>query len=358
MTPSTEPTMKPPTVSSIVTRTCSQSGPRSVPSVNHRHKVAAISEGCDQKNLSITPMREPSSHPPRTTTATSTRPPSTLSCRRPACCRRDVARSGPDRSAGWLGALTGSSRAALLTLIAHQDLIAEVLPDLFVNLDEARLEANLRDVARPREVDLLGALPGAGARGDVSQHGLPGEVGVGLEDVADSLRDAGHRLAEDVDLALAWRLEARDEGQGGRFAASSRADHRAELARVHTHVQVVERRKDSAGRGEEPLGHPPKLDGGGHASTFDAYPTQLKACGRCGRFGRFGRRSPRAVRTTIGSPNLEDAASSRLPDPRLPGRDHPAVSVDRGCGRRVAGKPGAASPIRAALARDRRIGRQ
>src|SRR5438477_2941993 len=317
MTPSTEPTMKPPTVSSIVTRTCSQSGPRSVPSVNHRHKVAAISDGCDQKNLSITPMREPSSHPPRTTTATSTRPPSTLSCRRPACCRRNAARSGPDRSAGWLGALTGSSRAALLTLIAHQDLIAELLPHLFVNLDEARLEANLRDVARHRQVDLVGALHGAGsggddkhpvaqrdrllevvrdeddrrracrpqveqlvlhqrpgldieraeglvhqqdarrvdqalrkrdplahsagqliriavleacqadardpiagslprvavrsaviarARGDVSQHGLPGEDRVGLEDVADSIRDAGHRLAGDVDLSLAWRL--------------------------------------------------------------------------------------------------------------------------------------------------------
>src|SRR6266576_690154 len=166
MTPSTDPTRKPPTVSSIVTRTCSQSGPRSVPSVNHRHNVEAISEGCDQKNLSITPMRDPRSHPPRTTTATSTRPPSTLSRRRPACCRRAAARSGPDRSAGCVGALTRSSRAALLTLIAHEDLIAEVLPDLFVDSDEARLEANLRDVAGSGQVDLVRALDGAGPGGD------------------------------------------------------------------------------------------------------------------------------------------------------------------------------------------------
>src|SRR5438046_2898182 len=375
MTPNTEPTTKPPTVSSIVTRTCSHRGPRSVPSVNQRHNVAAMSEGCDQKNLSITVARAPSSQPPRITTATSTRPAMTLSCLRRASRRLRPARSGLVRTACSPNALTALSRAALLTLVAHEDLIAEVLPDLFVNLDKAGLKTDLGDVARTRQVDLVGALdrarssrddehavaerdrlfevmgheddrrgggrpqveqlvfhqrpclhiegaegfvheqdpgpvdqalsegdalahaarqlirvavleageantrdpvasplprvavgntPIARPRRHVLEHGLPGEDRVGLEHVTDALGDADNRLAEDLDLTLARRLQAGDESERGRLPASGGPDHGAELARLNLEVQVSQRGVNAARGREESLGDTAKLDGGGH----------------------------------------------------------------------------------------------
>src|ERR1700716_3279754 len=48
--------------------------------------------------------------------------------------------------------VTASSRAAaLLPLIAHQDLIFQVVPDLLVDLAELRLHPDLGHVARPRQ---------------------------------------------------------------------------------------------------------------------------------------------------------------------------------------------------------------
>src|SRR6266851_1140584 len=76
--------------------------------------------------------------------------------------------SGSSRLADPVGACmrTLSRAAALLTFIAHQDLVLEVLPHLFVDLGETWLEANFGDVARPRKVDLVVALDRAGSGGD------------------------------------------------------------------------------------------------------------------------------------------------------------------------------------------------
>src|SRR5690348_3325783 len=105
-----------------------------------------MSVGCDQKNLSITPARAPSSQPATTTTPSSSRRPTTLKLRRRMSERLLVARS----TARVL--IRKLSRAALLTLIAHQDLVAKVLPDLLIDFDEARLESDLGHVARARKV--------------------------------------------------------------------------------------------------------------------------------------------------------------------------------------------------------------
>src|SRR5437879_4993698 len=59
-----------------------------------------------------------------------------------------------------------SRAAALLAFIAHEDLIAEVVPDLLVDLAKTWLEADLGDVARPWKVDLVVALDRTGTRGD------------------------------------------------------------------------------------------------------------------------------------------------------------------------------------------------
>src|SRR5712692_5944379 len=56
--------------------------------------------------------------------------------------------------------------AALRAFIADQDLVPEVVPDLAVQLDEPRQEADLGDVARPRQVYAVGALDGPGSGGD------------------------------------------------------------------------------------------------------------------------------------------------------------------------------------------------
>src|SRR3982074_1069595 len=49
------------------------------------------------------------------------------------------------------GVTTSSRAAALLPLIAHEDLILQVIPDLAIDLAELRLHANLGHVARSRQ---------------------------------------------------------------------------------------------------------------------------------------------------------------------------------------------------------------
>src|SRR2546421_12685256 len=58
-------------------------------------------------------------------------------------------------------ALTSDRCCVLLTLITHQHLIAKLTPDGLVDLGKARLEPNLGDVARPRQVDGKRALHGS-----------------------------------------------------------------------------------------------------------------------------------------------------------------------------------------------------
>src|SRR5438270_9782677 len=50
-------------------------------------------------------------------------------------------------------ALTSDRGSVLLTLIAHQHLVAKLAPDCLVNLDETRLEPNLGNIAGSRQVD-------------------------------------------------------------------------------------------------------------------------------------------------------------------------------------------------------------
>src|ERR1700674_179363 len=168
MMPRIEPTTKPPTVSCMVTSTWSHRGPRSVPWVIQIQSLAATADGCDQKKTSIQPSRVESSQAPSITTPSSRRRPATERRRRCASRFRLAARSDSGRSACSAGAFmrTLSRAAALLTFIAHQDLVLEVLPDFFVDLGEMWLEANLGDVARPRQVHLVGALDRAGSGGD------------------------------------------------------------------------------------------------------------------------------------------------------------------------------------------------
>src|SRR5438105_7787292 len=154
--PRTEPRMKPRTVSSMVTSTCSQSGPRAVPSVIQTQSRSTISEGWEKKNLSTHPSRVVSSQLPSQTTAKRTRRMLTVQRRRRASRARLAARSVTGLTGPVVAAMAALGRAAaLLTLIAHQDLVAEVVPDLFVDLGKARLEADLGAVARPGQVDLV-----------------------------------------------------------------------------------------------------------------------------------------------------------------------------------------------------------
>src|ERR1700674_3793403 len=77
-------------------------------------------------------------------------------------------RSTAGRTAGSVRALMPalSCPAALLTFIAHEDLVPEVVPDLLVDLAKARLESNFRYVARTGKVDLVVALDSPRPRGD------------------------------------------------------------------------------------------------------------------------------------------------------------------------------------------------
>src|SRR5258708_30444213 len=80
---------------------------------------------------------------------------------------RARARSASKSSAAasrWTTGLRGD--AVLRAFIADQDLVPEVVPDLFIELDEAWLEADLGDVPRPRQVDPVRSLDRSGPRGD------------------------------------------------------------------------------------------------------------------------------------------------------------------------------------------------
>src|SRR5260370_39720914 len=84
---------------------------------------------------------------------------------------RFAVRSAPARACGSTAALTGalSRAAALLAFIAHEDLVAKVVPDLFVDLGEATLEPDLGDVSGSRQVDFVVSLHRAG-RGREDEH--------------------------------------------------------------------------------------------------------------------------------------------------------------------------------------------
>src|ERR1700704_5632224 len=98
----------------------------------------------------------PTSQSPRTMTANATRSPLTR-------IRRFARAWARAREAEVLAssALAGSLReAALRALIAHEDLVSEVVPDLLIDPRELGLEADLGDVARPWEIDAIHALHG------------------------------------------------------------------------------------------------------------------------------------------------------------------------------------------------------
>ena len=127
----------------MVTSTCSQSGPNAVPSVIQVQRRWTMPDGIPKKNLSTSPIRVVSSQLPIQTTSTNRRSPLTISRRRRAAsARRPPARSGAAAASG--------SADALLTLIAHEHLVAEVAPDLLVDLVEPGLEPDLGHVPRSR----------------------------------------------------------------------------------------------------------------------------------------------------------------------------------------------------------------
>src|SRR2546429_2104150 len=99
---------------------------------------------------------------PRTTTANATRSPLTR--------RRRLARARARARAASLlasSARAGSLRdAALRALIAHEHLVSQVVPDLLVDPRELRLESDLGDVPRPRQIDAIDALHGPRPRSD------------------------------------------------------------------------------------------------------------------------------------------------------------------------------------------------
>src|SRR5262249_9423329 len=80
--------------------------------------------------------------------------------------------------------------------------------------------------------------------GDVLGHGHVGKQRIVLEQQADVtlIRPlAGHRLAGDFDDALFGMLEAGDEPQGGRLAATARPQQRDDLAGANAEADIVDR---------------------------------------------------------------------------------------------------------------------
>src|SRR3989441_4648628 len=107
----------------------------------------------------FSPLAVPSSHRPMTTTATPIR--STFTSRR---------RSVRARARAFAATISSPVKllrdAALRALIAQQHLIPQVVPDLLIDASELRLEPDLSDVARPRQIHGIDALYRAWSGGD------------------------------------------------------------------------------------------------------------------------------------------------------------------------------------------------
>jgi len=87
---------------------------------------------------------------------------------------------------------------------------------------------------------------------------------VALEDDAAVQARTGHLAAVHDHLAAARGIEARQDVEDGRLAATGVADHADELAALQGEGDVVE---DGRGAGREALGEAPDLqEGGAHSA--------------------------------------------------------------------------------------------
>src|SRR5260221_5986589 len=181
MIPSTAPITKPRMASSKVTATCSHRGPCAVPCVTHVTSCCQIPEGRPQVKGSMMPTRVVSSQPPMITTSSRTRSVLTTMRRR----RRAAVADGTP----WLsGVVTVSLDSLFIALIANHHLVAKIFPDVVIQLDETRLEADFRHFARTRQVDSIDALDGARPR---REDAHPVGQGDGLLQVVGDEDDGG-----------------------------------------------------------------------------------------------------------------------------------------------------------------------
>src|SRR5207248_3309149 len=160
---------------------------------------------------------------------------------------------------GW-GCSTLDRGRVLLTLITDQYLVAQLTPDRLVELGESRLETDLRDVARPRQVDLVGALHGARSGGE--DDDAIGERDRFLEVVGDEDHRCRRRGPERQELVLHRRprlhVERRERfvhKQNARTVdqALGEADALAHAARQLMRVAILEAGQPNPG---DPLPRP------------------------------------------------------------------------------------------------------
>src|ERR1700758_4392110 len=188
--PATEPIKKPSKVSSSVTHTCTSSGPCDVPFWNQSTICRKISDGIEKKNGSIHFWRPESSQPPSTTTSTRIRRPMIKACRcrnlRWAICSI-LAADSPSNSIFIELSRDAMSVFRCPVVLSNLYFLAQVVPDIARNFDEARIVANLRRDTRTRQVDLIDLLERRRARG---QH----EHAVGERNrFFEVVRDEHHR---------------------------------------------------------------------------------------------------------------------------------------------------------------------
>src|SRR5437660_716777 len=130
---------------------CALLGPQAAPSGPQVTHWAKMPLGRPQEHLSLTPARVPSPQPPMLTTSSPTRRLLT----RMRLLRRATAGEGPT---GLSGGVMVALDALLIALIANEDLLAQIFPDLMIELDKARLEADFLHFAWPRQIDAIDAL--------------------------------------------------------------------------------------------------------------------------------------------------------------------------------------------------------
>jgi len=119
---------------------------------------------------------------------------------------------------------------------------------------------------------------------DILERRLPGEQGVGLEQVAGVAVEAGKRRAQDRDATGGRRNEPRRDVEQRRFPAPGRPDERDELAGGDAERDTLERGKGDALGEMERDREVVERDGRGGVRSIDFAPTPVLMGSPCAVF--------------------------------------------------------------------------
>src|SRR5579862_7642258 len=140
-----------------VTARCGQMKPLA----SQPHIFTAMAEGFVKKKVSIAPVRAAISQAPMRTQNT------------PICSARTSSRRCRRRVTTLRRAIAGAASrraSAMRRSLGPLHFVAQIVPDAAIERDEMRIESDLRDIARPLQIDRIATFDARGGAGRHHHH--------------------------------------------------------------------------------------------------------------------------------------------------------------------------------------------